>query len=212
MLNRGWMSLALVAAGCGLAACARPRVTGRGTHPDQMSAEAHRAAADRHAEMARQGPYLTRGSWAPWTYSWDSGTSHVAEHDAHVAAAEVLEARYREACARLPIGAESASPIARHARSVVPVDRGVVLALDLLAGTPEELLAAIRCHRAWLALADRPGAVEDLDALDGLRYSVQFRGELLELSVTAPTPELVDELRRRAGTVVTRATVLQPAP
>lgn len=192
--------------------CVGPRRTGAGVGPDQMSAAGHREAAHRSDEIARQGPYLTRRSWAPWTYSWDAGTEHLAERDAHLAAAELLVARYREACGDLPIAAQSSSPLARHARAVTATDGGVMLAIDPVIGSPEDLLAAIRCHRAWLALADRPGPTEDIIALDHLHYAVELRDEALWLSVTTTTPGELDELRRRAEAAVARSQSSAPAP
>lgn len=186
------------------AGCAGPRATGAGVGPDEMTADAHRDAARRQDEIARKGPYLRRRGWAPWTYSWDPGTEHLAERDAHLASAETLETRYREACADLPVAAESSSPLTRHGRSAAPIDGGVALVLDPDAGPPEDVLAAIRCHRAWLALEDRP-ASDDVVALDGLRYSVEIRDEIIELRITATNAGELDELRRRAEIAVARS-------
>jgi len=196
---------ASVVALVGATACAGPHATGAGVRPDEMTAEAHRDAASHQEEIARQGPYLRRSGWAPWTYSWDPATEHLAERDAHLAAAETLEVRYREACADLPVITESTSPLTRHGLSAAPIDAGVAFMLAPAAGPPEEVLAAIRCHRAWLVLEDRPTASEDVVALDGLRYSVQIRDEVLELRVTTTVAGAVSELRRRAEAAIARS-------
>jgi hypothetical protein len=183
-------------------ACAGPRATGAGTRPDDMTADEHRVSARRHDEIGRQGPYLRGRAWAPWTYSWDPATEHLAERDAHLAAAETLETRYRKACADVPVGAESGSPLSGRAISASPIDGGVLLLLDPAAGPPDQVLAEIRCHRAWLVLEDRPGLADDVVALDHVRYSAQVRDEAIELRVTARSKDQVEELRRRASAAV----------
>lgn len=180
------------------AACAGPRATGAGTRPDDMTAEQHRTSARRHDEIGRQGPYLRGRAWAPWTYSWDPATEHLAERDAHLAAAVTLDTRYREACSDVPVGAESGSPLSGRAISATPIDGGVLLLLDPAAGPPDQVLAEIRCHRAWLVLEDRPGLVDDVVALDHVRYAAQVRDETIELRITTTSRDDLEELRRRA--------------
>lgn len=184
------------------AACAGPRATGAGTRPDDMTADEHRASARRHDEIGRQGPYLRGRAWAPWTYSWDPATEHLAERDAHVVAAETIETRYRQACADVPVDVESRSPLSGRAVSASPIDDGVLLVLDPAAGPPDQVLAEIRCHRAWLVLEDRSELSGDVVALDHVRYSAQVRDETIELRITTASSDEVEELRRRASAAV----------
>lgn len=212
MTRSSSLSAGAIVALVALAGCAGPNATRVGTQPDEMTAEQHRAAAREHGQFARQGPYLRGRAWAPWTYSWDPGTDHLVVRDAHLAAAEVLEARYREACGELPIDAESRSPLARYSLSASSIDDGVLVVVDPQAGDPAQILASIRCHRAWLVRGGRPGNVEDLVALDDLQYQVAVRDEIVELRVTASNPDDLVELRRRAGFAVTSSAQVQPSP
>ena len=180
-----------------VASCAGPRAPR--TRPEDMTAREHREAADAHDQIARQAPFVRKrdGHW--WSYYWDSGAEHLRERDAHLDAAETLDARYREACDGLPIAAESSSPFEQHAIAAEVVEGGVLVRLAHDAGPADAVLAAIRCHWSWLQLAPRPGAAEDLVAIDGLVYEVALRDETVEVTVIAPDAEAAAELQRRAA-------------
>ena len=66
------------------------------------------------------------------------------------------------------------------------------------AGSPDALLSAMRCHRAWMMLgrADMDDCPLDLP---GLRVSAHGDAEGIELTMTIDDPALVPELRRRAA-------------
>lgn len=186
-----------------VAACAGPRAAP--THPEDMTAQEHREAAGAQDELAQQAPFLRRreaGRW--WAFSWDSGNEHRAARDAHLGAAETLEARYRAACKGLPIAAESVSPLERDVLETTPSDQGVVVTLSADAGPAETVLAEIRCHWSWLQLEPRVGADDDVVAIDGLVYEAVLRDEVLEVTVTAPDADALVELQRRAALVVRR--------
>jgi len=165
-----------------------------------MTAREHREAAEVHDQIARLAPFVRRrdsGRW--WSYYWDSGTEHLAERDEHLDAAETLEARHREACAGLPLAAESTSPIERHAIGVTAIEGGVIVELTPEAGPADLVLAAIRCHWSWLQLEPRLGTADDLVAIEGLAFEAVLRDETLEVTVTVEDPAAVAELQRRAA-------------
>lgn len=183
--------------------CAGPEA--RRSRPEDMTAEEHRRAAAAQEEIAQRAPFVRRrdsGRW--WSYYWDSGNEHLAERDAHLAAAETLETRYRKACGGLPIDTESTSPFERDTLAAIPTDRGVVIQLATEAGAPETVLAAIRCHWSWLQLEPRAGAANDIVAIEGLAYEVVRRDETLEITVIAVDEDSAVELRRRAALAVER--------
>ena len=183
---------AMVAASCAVSRAPR-------TRPDDMTARDHRAAARAHEDVAREAPFVRKRDGRWWSYYWDSGREHLRERDAHLGAAETLEARYRVACDGLPIAAESTSPFERYAIAHENVKNGVVVRLAPEAGPTDAILAEIRCHWSWLQLEPRAGAANDLVAIDGLIYEAVMRDESLEVTVTAEDTGAAAELQRRAA-------------
>jgi hypothetical protein len=206
---------ALIVAACGSTA---------GTRPEDMTAAEHRREARRHDREGARAPYL-RGSylggyygdsswghprggsyWShgyyPWSYywssRWDTGASHYAEAEEHEAAADVLEKRYRDTCALVAPNTAPIPPLDRFVRSVAPTDRGVILRLARDAGPPDMLLAEIQCHTAWLQLAPRPEAANDITAVKGIEYVVRAEADGITVTITAADPNGIAELRRRA--------------
>jgi len=206
---------ALILAACGATS---------GTRPEDMTAAEHRREARQHDREGMRAPYV-RGSYSggyygdpswghprggsywshgyyPWGYYWSSGwntgESHFAEAEAHEAAADVLEKRYRETCALVAANTAPIAPLDRFVRSVAPIDRGVILRLARDAGPPDVLLAEIQCHTAWLQLTPRPQAANDVTAVKGIEYNVRAEADGIVVTITATEPGAIAELRRRA--------------
>lgn len=205
---------ALILAACGATS---------GTRPEDMTATEHRGEARHHDREGMRAPYVRGSHWGgyygdpswgyprggsywhgyyPWGYywssTWSSGESHFAEAEAHEAAADVLEKRYREACSLVAPNTAHASPIDRYVRSVTPAEGGVMLQLAREAGPPDVLLAEIQCHTAWLQLAPRPDAANDITAVKGIAYNIRADANGLTVTITAKNQTAVAELRRRA--------------
>ena len=209
------------------AACA----TASGTRPEDMTAGEHRREARRHDREGMRAPYIRGAYWGhhgdpswgyprggsywhgyyPWGYSWSSswntGESHFAEAEAHDAAADVLERRYRDACALVAPNTAHASPIDRRVRSVTTNERGVVLRLAQDAGPPDVLLAEIQCHTAWLQLEPRPEAGSDITAVKGIDYTIRADADGITVTITASDPGAIAELHRRAALIGNGAAV-----
>lgn len=203
-----------------VAACGAARSQ---TRPDDMTAREHRDASSRHEREGLRAPYV-RGSyfnrglssygphgsswsnnWYPWSYSWNSGADHLEESDDHLAAAETLEKRYRDACALVSHDAESGSPLDRFAVAAEPLPSGVRVRATREAGPPDLMLAELRCHHAWLSIELRPGSENDVSSLAGVDYRVEAAQDEVIVTLTASDPATVAELQRRATLAVERA-------
>ncbi len=90
------------------------------------------------------------------------------------------------------------SPLQRYGVGGSEIAGGTMVLLSADAGPPDRLLAAMRCHRAWMMLGSSDMADCPLD-LPGIR--VAARGDVtgIELDITVADPLLVPELRRRAA-------------
>lgn len=216
---------ALILAACGAT---------QGTRPEDMTAAEHRREARRHDREGMRAPYVRGSYWGygdpswgyprggsywhgyyPWGYywssTWNTGESHFAEAEAHEAAADVLEKRYREACSLVAPNAAHDSPIDRYVTAVTPIERGVTLRLARDAGPPDVLLAEIQCHTAWLQLAPRPESATDLAAVKGIDYGIRVDGEGITVTITASDPGAIAELRRRAELIARRGNTVSSA-
>jgi hypothetical protein len=172
----------------------------RGPHADE-----HLALAHHQDELARQdtrwpdamtspaGP-----SYMPWTRSWDSGADHERLATLHRSKAGELQAAYDEACGARPLARVSVSPIKRWGVSGWNTQTGVVLYLRANAGMPDQLLADLKCHRAWMMLSDTGMDDCPLD-LPGLTLDARGDDEGITVLLGIRDPKLVEELHRRAA-------------
>jgi len=196
-------------------ACAASRASG--TRPEDMTATEHLEQARQDSLRAasrgsRPGqytvsPYSTPRYWAnwyPWYYHWDPSTEYAALADAHRAAAEELQIRYASACALVPRGLETTSPL-RYATGSELLANGVVLHLAADAGPPEFVLAGLRCHRAWLMLEPREGMGDEPMLLEGVVFVTHAGDGATVVMLTVTNGTLVPELQRRAAAVVAAA-------
>ena len=132
-----------------------------------------------------------------WFGMWDTTAEHQHIAQLHRTQAAQLEAEYEQACGETPAAIASISPVQRYGVGTSPVPGGTVVLLSPDAGSPDALLAAMRCHRAWMMLGRTDMDDCPLD-LPGLHVSARGDANGIELSITIDDPSLVNELRRRA--------------
>ena len=192
---------------CLLAACGGttleeqpgPRGLRADQHMEIASREDDRAAELGHWPDTRppegSSPALAMGSW---NGSWDTVADHQRLAQMHRASADELEAEYETACGDTPGSVASISPLQRYGIGGSPIPDGTLILLTPDAGPPDKLLAAMRCHRAWMMLGRN-----DMDdcPLDLPNIHVEAHGDAngIQLTITVSDPSLVGELRRRAA-------------
>lgn len=196
----------VVACSCATAPTAPPTSPGsRG-----MRASEHLEAAHQQDDLAQQAlayPDVRAGTMGrpdeaafamPWMRTWDTRLDHERLAQTHRSVAAQLHAEYDDACRGRSAAQISTSPIARFAIGGTPTASGTILYLSADAGTPDRLLADMRCHRAWMMLA--PSDMDDCP-LDLADIHVTARGTLeeIEVTITVSDPQLVGELQRRAA-------------
>ena len=134
----------------------------------------------------------------PWFRSWDTAAEHTQLAAIHRSKAAALEAAYEEACGSKPVEEVSVSPLVRYGVGGWPTANGVIVYLSPKAGSPDELLAAMKCHRAFMMLA--PSDMDDcpLD-LPGLALDARGDAEGITVSMSVKDTALLPELKRRAA-------------
>lgn len=132
----------------------------------------------------------------PWYRTWDTAVEHEHLARVHRGRAAALQAAYDEACKDRSGVEITVSPLERFGISGWNTTTGAVVYLDSAAGTADQLLAAMRCHRAWMMLA--PVGMEDC-ALDLPGLVLDARGDRdgITLAMTVTDPKLISELQRR---------------
>lgn len=179
--------------------------------PRGLRANEHRDVAAQHDQQARErstwpdtsvvygGPEtFGRPVVMPWFRSWDTAAEHERLAAIHRSEAANLEAAYEEACGDTPAATVAVSPLVRHGTSGWPTASGVIVYLSPDAGSPDQLLAAIKCHRAFMMLA--PSDMDDcpLD-LPGLQLDARGDTDGITVSLTVKDRSLIPELKRRAA-------------
>jgi hypothetical protein len=196
-----------------LAACATttPMSTPKGG-PRGLRASEHLDVAAQHDQEARNrsiwpdtsvvavGGPDTRGQPVamPWFRSWDTTTEHERLAAIHRGQAAEIEAAYEEACGDIPRALVTVSPLVRYGVGGWPTANGVILYLSPKAGTPDQLLAAMKCHRAYMMIA--PSDMDDcpLD-LPGLELDARGDTDGVTVSLSVNDGALLPELKRRAA-------------
>jgi hypothetical protein len=195
---------AIAIAACTPAAPPAARPGARGPRADEHL-DAAREHDRRAHELARWPETRPSGSGTfddPRAGLWYRRVDTVQEEKqaaaSHCSSAADIHARYQEACGDAPLSEVSVSPLQRHALGGTNVEDGVIVFLRPDAGTPEALLRAIRCHRAWMMLGER--GMEDcpLD-LEGIRVVAHGDPTGISVEITVADPALVPELQRRAA-------------
>lgn len=172
--------------------------------PRGLRATEHLDAAREHdqaAHDASQWPdaYGDRAAYnIPWVRSWDTAEEQQRLAAFHRSQANELQAAYEEACGNRPLDQVSVSPLARYAVGGWDTSTGVILYLTADAGMPDQLIADMKCHRAWMMLA--PAGMEDcpLD-LPGIKVDARGDKEGITVQIVETDPKLVPELHRRAA-------------
>ena len=196
-----WLLVPLVA----ITACGGASSEGN-AGPRGARASDHIAIADRESrrgdEIARwpdkrieTGPQFTAGAWFG---RWDTAAEHHRIAQFHRGEAAQLEAAYEEACGDASTQTVSVSPLQRYGIGADSAVGGTMVLLSPDAGPPDKLLAAMRCHRAWMMLGR--SAMDDCP-LDLPGIHVVARGDAagIELTITIDNAALIPELRRRAA-------------
>ncbi|CAN5360689.1 hypothetical protein BH11MYX1_BH11MYX1_09880 [soil metagenome] len=132
-----------------------------------------------------------------WFGTWDTAAEHDRLAQMHRSQAAQLEAEYEAACGDTPSEIVRISPLQRYGTGGNPTAEGARILLSPRAGSPEQLLAAMRCHRAWMMLGRTNMDDCPLD-LPGLKVSAHGDAEGIELTLTI-SPAQVGELQRRAA-------------
>lgn len=194
-----------------LAACATTTTSTPKGGPRGLRANEHIDQARQHDERAKDdwrwpSSYGDRAAYAiPWVRSWDSSADQERLAQVHRSQAAELQAAYTEACGDRPYEAVSVSPLQRYGVGGWNTSNGVILYLTADAGMPDQLMADLKCHRAWMMLA--PAGMEDCP-LDLPNIQVDARGdsEGITVSIGVRDPALVPELHRRAAHELEHAT------
>ncbi|MCE9578069.1 MAG: hypothetical protein K8W52_33375 [Deltaproteobacteria bacterium] len=190
-----------------------------------MRASDHLEAAREHTEAAqRSWPDQRAGAdgsigtspgvaGPPWYYYWDPATDHERLAEIHRSQAAQIEADYQRACGDAPLAEISVSPLVHHAIGASEIPTGMVVYLTPEAGTPEQLLAEMRCHRAWMMLGRTNMDSCPLD-LAGIEVVAHRTEGAVEVMITTRDRGLVKELQRRVAMDVEAAAAhnRRPAP
>lgn len=172
--------------------------------PRGLRANEHLDAARAHDEQARQSAmwpdaYGDRAAYSiPWVRSWNATQEDERLASIHRSKAGELQAAYDEACGNRPMEQVSRSPLNKYGIGGWNTSTGVIMYLTADAGMPDEVMAAMKCHRAWMMLA--PAGMEDcpLD-LPGIKVDARGDKEGITVSIVVEDPQLVEELHRRAA-------------
>lgn len=199
------IALALALAACSSAPPPRPAAPGsRGMRADQHldAAREHERRAQELSRWPETRPDGVGAFDAPqgglWYRRWDTAHDEERLATAHRSAAADLQAEYEEACGSTPAETVSVSPLQRFGIGGTNLPDGVLIFLRPEAGRPDELLGAIRCHRAWMMLAESGMSDCPLD-LEGIQIVAHGDASGASVQITVKDPRLVPELQRRAA-------------
>jgi hypothetical protein len=103
-----------------------------------------------------------------------------------------------EACTHAAV-----SPLLRMRIRDEDTATGATVYVSALAGSPDQLVAALRCHRAWLRATADPTHDDCPLALAGLRVDARRNGDRVRIDLAVTDPALVPELQRRLHAQVT---------
>ncbi len=163
------------------------------------AAREHSAAAANRARWPEPGSSQPTGTvqGPPWFYYWQADDDERLAQ-MHRSAAAKIEAEYQDACGTTPLSIASVSPLVRFAIGGTPIADGALVYVSTDAGTPDQLLAAMRCHRAWMMLGR--SAMDDcpLD-LPSIEIVAHEGPGAIEVSITTTDAKQVVELQRRVA-------------
>lgn len=211
---RGWTwsgISVLVVTGCGAA---------QGTQPEDMSVAQHQAAAEQHQQEAQHaGVHVSyayvrgRGGTSDFLIEHDRSTVHRTLSGGHAAAAQALVDREAGACVGVGEADRGECPFEGGNGTVTDVEGGVEFHLDVDPANGAQVEAMARCHHATMAVIGLddflacPLAVRDI----AISVAPGADGGVV-LRVTTADPAAVDELRRRAHTMIGGGSMPAPTP
>jgi hypothetical protein len=179
-----------------------------------MRADAHLDAARDHARRAKElerWPAVRSGDIGRfddpqagiWYRAWDTSVEQEQLARTHESQAAALHASYEAACGPRPLAEVSVSPLQRFGIGGAPMADGVMVFLSADAGPPDELLASLQCHRAWMMLGE---AGMDACPLDLARLEFRAYGDRhgVTVEIRSTDSRLVPELQRRAAAELER--------
>jgi hypothetical protein len=193
--------LLVLATACATSSAPTTPKTSRGLRADD-----HLDAAREHARRAdelRRWPEpqrvngFTDTSTGLWYRTWDTAEDHAQLAATHHGKAAQLHADYDEACAGIAPERVRVSPLVRFGEGSMTTSDGVVIFLRAEV-TPAQLLAEVRCHRAWMMLGDAGMETCPLD-LPGVRVVAHGDATGISVEIRVADPTLVPELQRRAA-------------
>lgn len=205
MTIRASTALALALVACSSTPPRRPATPGsRGLRADQHldAAAEHERRAQELARWPETRPDGAGAFDAPqgglWYRRWDTVQEEQRLAASHRSAADELHAEYEEACGASPADKVSVSPLQRYGVGGANIPDGVVIYLRPDADRSDQLLREIRCHRAWMMLADSGMGDCPLD-LAGIQVVAHGDPGGASVQITVKDPRLVPELQRRAA-------------
>jgi hypothetical protein len=173
--------------------------------PRGLRATDHLDEAHRHDQIAREQmswPDTRAASpgdpaFGVWYRSWDTH-DQARLADIHRGEASAQNAEFAEACEGLSGEEITRSPLARFGIGGWNTATGTIVYLSPNAGSPDRLLAQMRCHRAWMML----GRTEMVDCpLDLPGLAIDARGDAMGVTVSMVVrdPKYIAELQRRTA-------------
>lgn len=167
----------------------------------------HLSAADEHTteaeHLARWPDRLAGSPESPvdkgrWYRTWDTAADELRLAREHRGEAAQILAAYDEACGQRSHAEVSVSPLERYAVGGAPTEQGAMVFLSVEAGTPDQLMADMRCHRAWMMIGRTDMGSCPLD-LAGLRVSARGDGGGITVEMSVDDRALIPELQRRVA-------------
>jgi hypothetical protein len=196
--------LVVICASCSYPNAHKSRVDAPGSRG--LHASEHNELANYHSDAAieqlsianRRSNGLDNGMPTAWYRSWGSDQDHEELAQFHRSEAKALNAHYTAACGVVSNVNPAVSPLARYGMGGWATQSGAIVYLSPASGSPEQLMQAIACHRAWMMLA--PADMENcpLD-LKGLQFDVRGDANGVTVSLTVADRALIPELQRRVA-------------
>jgi hypothetical protein len=133
-----------------------------------------------------------------WYRAFDTAKEERRLAESHRTAAAAQHAEYAEACGDRPLSEVSVSPLSRYGIGGTNTETGVIVYLMPEAGAREQLLVALRCHRAWMMIETMNMEDCPLD-LAGIQIEAYGDKSGASVEITTKDPKLVAELQRRTA-------------
>jgi hypothetical protein len=162
------------------------------------SHDARAASLARWPEMQRDPTGFEDPASGLWYRAFDSARNESRLAAQHRTEAARIQAEFDEACAELTGAEITTSPLQRYGLGGIPTETGVVVVLAREAGPPNRLMAALRCHRAWMMLGEAGMENCPLD-MKGLKIQTYGDETGISVEITVNDRALVPELHRRAA-------------